>query len=139
MIELLGAVPAFGAALDRSRQLREMKDVILGFGPIMRVVSKRARHRLGAGHPEIIDDVAMSGVGKVGVDQVPGEVCAIARGSIEVIDVGRIVELFNQSAILLNRRRNNQYVEGPLGGGADHLPPFRLATGQTWVAGAVVA
>ena len=137
-VELLGSVAALGAALDRSRQLREMKHVILGLRPRVSVTREGARHGLGAGHPEIVHDVAMSRMGEVRVNQISREVGAVARGSIEVIYVGRVVEFFDQGPILFNRRRNNQDVQSALGRGADHLPPFRLSACLTGMAGTIV-
>src|SRR5277367_1661917 len=81
----------------------------------------------------------MSRMGKVCVDQIPGEVCTIASDPVKVIYVGRVVEFFDQCTVLLNRRGYNQDVKGTLRCSAGHFSPFRLSTCLAGVAGAKVA
>jgi len=76
------------AALDGAGNLREVHDAEIEFRVALGVVGEGASDGLGAGHAEIVEDVAAGGVGEIGVDDAAGEVGAVIGGAVEMIFVG---------------------------------------------------
>src|ERR1700733_449067 len=101
-------------------------------GMIERIVRERPRHCLGAGHSEIIHGVPMRGMGKVRINHVFDEIRAVASHSVEMIFVWQRIEFGDDVEILLNCGRDNEDVHTSGHPGADHLPPFRFITLDTF-------
>src|SRR5690348_5362155 len=116
-----------------------MNYAILEFGMVMRVVRQGARDGLRGRYPKIVYDVAMSGMWKIGVDDVLAEIGAVATESVEMVHIWCGIELRDQIQVLLPGGLDDENVNGSFRRGAHHFPPFRFLVGLAGVAGAVIA
>ena len=127
--ELLSTFADFTAALDGAGNLRKMHDAKIELGMALRVMGEGVGHGLGTGHAEIVEDVAAGGVGKIGVDDAPGEVGAVVGGAVEMVFVGGVVELVDQGAVLFDGGIYHEYVHAADESGGDHFAPFGFTAG----------
>src|ERR1700730_8554845 len=74
---------------------------------------------------------------EISVNYTPGEISTIPGHAIEMILVGKGVELVNQVEILQDRGFDNEHVDAARQSGADHFSPLRVVAGHAGFAGTI--
>jgi len=107
-------------------------------GVFVAVVDPGAGVLLGCGDAGVGDEVAVDGVGVVGVEDELGEVGAVVEEEIEVADVFAVVEDGDEAGVLLGDGVDFKAVDGAVVRGADELGPLTLGSFAFFVVGGEV-